>query len=82
MFVLRTVFVRHLRGFCSAADSRLKEATTQQLLNFNEIKHQTKVPLQPHNSTVQSTEAAPKFEIDKESLELLEKFALVNIRDR
>lgn len=74
---IRTVYQLH--RFCSTA-STLKEQLTTNRLNFTEIKHKPKVPLQP--CVIPSSHEPEKFEIDKKSLELLEKFALVNIRDK
>lgn len=80
MLVLRSFVSVHIRRLCSVAGS-LKETISTKHLDFTAIKHQTKVPLQPC-VTPPAQEPPIKFEIDKESLELLERFALVNIRDK
>lgn len=79
MLLPRIRTVAQLHRFCSTA-STLKEPLINNRLNFTEIKYKPKVPLQP--CVIPPAHEPEKFEIDKKSLELLEKFALVNIRDK
>lgn len=80
MLLVRSIFSNQLRRFCSVVNN-IREPLTLKQLNFSELKHKTKVPQTPY-ITPPAQQPSEKFEIDKESLELLVKFSLVNITDK
>lgn len=80
MFLQSRLCLLHFRQFCSAVKN-LKEPVVRKQLNFNEIKHKTKVPLTPYVSAAPS-EPTEKFKIDKDTLKHLETLALVNLSDK
>lgn len=66
------------RKYCSSArDFKSKSKS----LNFRELKFESKVPVEPVAPPV-SVESAEKFQIDKSTLELLERLSLVNLSDK
>lgn len=59
---------------CSTSSS----ASNKSPLDFNDIKHPTKVPLKP---IATNTTKPEKVTIDKETIELLMRLSLVNLSD-
>lgn len=51
-------------------------------INFKQIKHKTKVPLEPYKSPTITNFHPQKFTIDKETIQLLERLSLVNLDSR
>lgn len=80
MLLFRRVFL--LRSIQShlALLKRAKSDQTPTTLDYNQIKHRTKVPLAPVIST--ATKPTEKISIDKPTLELLERLSLVNLSDK
>lgn len=55
-----------------------KQLSTKPILDFNDIKHPTKVPLKP--VTTEPIKSEP-VKVDKETVELLMRLSLVNLSD-
>lgn len=71
---------KSLRYYCSIVKNT-NAAITSKNLDFNNIKHKSKVPLKPC-ITSDTAKSQAKFQISKETLELLEKLSLVNLSDK
>lgn len=60
--------------------NRTKDHTvnTVEPLDFNELKFTSKVPLKPHVSPINLIKTEP-IKIDEETIQVLERFSLVNV---
>lgn len=78
MLILRRILNQNYLRNCYQLAK--KYSTASEPIDFNLIKHKTKVPLQPVVST--DDIKTEKVAIDKLTLELLERLSLVNLNDQ
>uniref|UniRef100_A0A1Q3FBK2 Glutamyl-tRNA(Gln) amidotransferase subunit C, mitochondrial n=1 Tax=Culex tarsalis TaxID=7177 RepID=A0A1Q3FBK2_CULTA len=70
-----------VRNFASTkpADLTATSQGNQQKLNFRELKHPTKVPQQPHKSSIGDQSTRTRIPVDAQTVQLLERLSLVDL---